>query len=37
MVRFQVILVARDRFAKASPCFDVKKELDPYFEKGSGE
>ena len=22
--------------AKACPCFDVKKELDPYFEKGSG-
>jgi len=36
-VRFQVILVARDRFAKASPCFDVKKELDPYFDKGGGE
>ena len=23
--------------AKVCPCFDVKKELDPYFEKGSGE
>ena len=23
--------------AKACPCFDVKKELDSYFEKGSGE
>ena len=23
--------------AKACPCFDVKKELVPYFEKGSGE
>ena len=31
------ILVARDRFAKACPCFDVKKELDPYFDKGGGE
>ena len=23
--------------AKACPCFDVKKELVPYFEKGGGE
>ena len=22
--------------AKVCPCFDVKKELDPYFEKGGG-
>lgn len=22
---------------KACPCFDVKKELAPYFEKGGGE
>ena len=23
--------------AKACPCFDVKKELAPYFDKGSGK
>ena len=34
----EAIIHGHNEFStKACPCFDVKKELAPYFEKGSGE